>query len=282
MTLLIDGHNLIGAGVFRDIHLSDEDDEAKLVARLKVWRSRIRRKMIVFFDRGIAGGRDHRMSGAGVEVVFATSPTEADDLIRRRLRNGPRNTILVSNDDALAREAEVYGLERWRGHEFIARMALRMPEIAVPEAGEEWDIRLSKEEVAAWLKEFKAAHAAKRARRKAQADAARAARANGDGGNLSGKERSGSRRVGKTRPLGRMWPIDEDEDDDIDFAAMLGPEADAENEAMKKGDKVEKRRKKLGPDNSGRAGTAKPDARAKQSQRKLRKAARDSKRQGRK
>lgn len=159
MTLLIDGHNLIGAGVFRDIRLSDEDDEAKLVARLRVWQSRVRRNMVVFFDRGIPGGRDYRMSGGGVEVVFAANPTEADDLIRRRLRRASRHTILVTNDDALAREAAVYGLERWRGHEFVARMA--MPEVPTPEAGEEWDIRLSKEEVEEWLDLFRAARKAK-------------------------------------------------------------------------------------------------------------------------
>ncbi len=40
MPLLIDGHNLIDAGVFEDISLADEDDEAKLVARLRAWKSR--------------------------------------------------------------------------------------------------------------------------------------------------------------------------------------------------------------------------------------------------
>lgn len=168
MTLLIDGHNLIGAGVFRDIRLRDEDDEAKLVARLKIWRSRIRRKIVVFFDRGIPGGRDHRMSGAGVEVVFAANPTEADDLIRRRLQHAARNMVLVSNDDALARTAEANGIERWRGDEFVARMALRMPDLPTPEAGEEWHVHLSPQEVDEWMELFQAKKRARRAKRRAE------------------------------------------------------------------------------------------------------------------
>ena len=103
MHLLIDGHNLIGAQVFADIRLADEDDEAKLVARLKVWRSRIKGKVTVIFDRGIPGGIDVRMGGAGVEVIFAADPAEADDLIRRRLRHGVKGLTLVTNDDALVR-----------------------------------------------------------------------------------------------------------------------------------------------------------------------------------
>lgn len=149
---LIDGHNLIGAGVFEDIRLADEDDEAKLVARLKVWRSRSRGKMTVIFDRGIPGGRDVKMGGAGVEVVFAADPAQADDLIRRRLRGRPKGLTLVSNDEALLREAASYGVSTLRGAEFAERMTLRLPSAAEP--GSEDDVQLSAAEVAEWMALF--------------------------------------------------------------------------------------------------------------------------------
>lgn len=152
MAYLIDGHNLIGAGVFEDIRLADEDDEAKLIARLKVWRSRTRGKITVIFDRGIPGGRDVKMGGAGVEVVFAADPAQADDLIRRRLRVHAKGQILVSNDEALLTEAAAYGVQTLRGADFVKRMTLRAP--ARPEGGTEEDVQLSAAEVAEWMALF--------------------------------------------------------------------------------------------------------------------------------
>lgn len=61
--LLIDGHNLIGSGALADISLDDEDDEAKLVARLRVWRSKAKDQMTVVFDHGITGGKSIALSG---------------------------------------------------------------------------------------------------------------------------------------------------------------------------------------------------------------------------
>jgi predicted RNA-binding protein with PIN domain len=170
MQLLIDGHNLIGANVFADIRLADEDDEAKLVARLRVWRSRVKGKITVVFDRGISGGRDPKMSGAGVEVIFATDPAEADDLIRRRLRQHPKGLTLVTNDDALVREAGVRKVPVWRAAEFVERMTLQG--VHVPEAGTESDVRLSEEEVKEWLELFRAARLKRKESAQAKAKAA--------------------------------------------------------------------------------------------------------------
>jgi predicted RNA-binding protein with PIN domain len=168
MNVLIDGHNLIGSHVFSDIRLSDEDDEAKLVMRLKVWHSRISKtpsgRMTVIFDRGIPGGLDVKMGGAGVEVVFASNPAQADDLIRRRLRKAKPGLVLVTNDEALVREAAVYGVTTWRGAEFVERMMRKRPER--PEAGTESDVQVSKAEVDEWLALFKSRDLAKKALKK--------------------------------------------------------------------------------------------------------------------
>ncbi len=153
MELLIDGHNLIGAGVFEDIHLADEDDEAKLVARLRVWRSRYKGRITVIFDRGIPGGRDQRLSGAGVDVVFASSPTEADDLICRRLERRPKDLELVSNDNRLISVAKAYGVKSIRGAELVVRFTLAEKE--AEESGMEADVQVSSQEVDDWLNLFK-------------------------------------------------------------------------------------------------------------------------------
>ncbi len=168
MNLLIDGHNLIGSNLFRDIHLSDEDDEAKLVMRLKIWQSRVRGMMTVIFDRGIPGGIDVKMGSGGVRVVFATDPAQADDLIKRRLRKAKHGLILVTNDEALLREAAVYGVTAWRGAEFVERMKVQIPDR--PEAGTESDVQVSKAEVDEWLSLFRARAQAKKVLKSRKAD----------------------------------------------------------------------------------------------------------------
>ena len=170
MAILIDGHNLIGAGVFPDIRLEDEDDEAKLVARLKVWKSRYKGKMTVVFDRGIPGGIDHRLGGAGVEVIFAADPRQADDLIRRRLHRHARDLILVTNDDTLRREAESHRIPAWSGAEFAQRLSAPAAPVAgaadaaaekaaaekaaAEDAGAQAHVKLTDAEVTEWLALF--------------------------------------------------------------------------------------------------------------------------------
>jgi predicted RNA-binding protein with PIN domain len=152
--MLIDGHNLIGANVFDDIRLTDEDDEARLVARLRAWRGRYAGKIEVIFDHGITEGRSSLLSGGGVEVRFARNPTDADDLIRRRVRHPQKNLILVTNDAALRQEAERHHVEVWRSDEFVDKM-FEIP-VAKPkaEAKGKHTVELSDKDVDAWMQLF--------------------------------------------------------------------------------------------------------------------------------
>jgi len=156
--LLIDGHNLIGSGAIADISLADEDDEANLVARLRVWRSKAKDRMTVVFDHGITGGRSIGLSGAGVNVIFARNPQDADELIRRRLRGAGKGLILVSNDAELRRAAAAAEVEVWRSDEFVQRMQTtprkKGPTSPTPEAGAESHVHLSDREVDAWMRLF--------------------------------------------------------------------------------------------------------------------------------
>ena len=158
MPLLIDGHNLIGSGALADISLADEDDEARLVARLRIWRSKAADRMTVIFDHGITGGRSIGLSGAGVTVVFARNPQDADELIRQRLRNASKGLILVSNDAELRRDAAAAQVEVWRSDEFAQRMQApsrkKGTTAPVQEAGAESHVHLSENEVDEWMRLF--------------------------------------------------------------------------------------------------------------------------------
>ena len=159
MPLLIDGHNLIGSGVFEDISLQDEDDEERLVTRLRVWRSNYRGDMTVVFDRGIVGGASRELSGGGVKVIFARDPQEADDWIKRRIHQRPQGLTVVTNDGALRQEAKLYDVETWRADEFVRRMAAggARPSSAGDagvERGAETDVHLSDSQVTEWMEVF--------------------------------------------------------------------------------------------------------------------------------
>ncbi len=125
MSLLIDGHNIIGSGVLENISLQDENDEELFVSRLRVWRSNYRGKVTVIFDRGIVGGASRELSGGGVEVIFARDPQEADDWIRRRIHRRTEGLVVVTNDWALRQEAKLYDVETWQAEEFVQRMERR-------------------------------------------------------------------------------------------------------------------------------------------------------------
>jgi hypothetical protein len=99
MHYLIDGHNLIAR--MPDIDLSDPDDEAQLMMRLRQWvAGNRRRRVTLYFDGGLPGGRAPHFSGGKVEVIFASYGEPADDLLIRKIRrvqNPPEYTLVTSD-----------------------------------------------------------------------------------------------------------------------------------------------------------------------------------------
>ena len=98
MSILIDGHNLIGQSP--GLALDDPDDEARLVQRLRVYRSVVRQPITVVFDSGAAYVPPLNLSGGGVEVVFAAAGSSADGLIISRIGRvrEPGELLVVSSD----------------------------------------------------------------------------------------------------------------------------------------------------------------------------------------
>ena len=152
MPYLIDGHNLIGR--MPGLRLDDPDDEQRLIGLLKDFLARARKAGTVVFDGGppAAAGRGRRSGGSGaLEVVFATRPRTADDVIRERLRRArnARGLIVVTSDREVMRAARQAGAAVTEAEAF-AREVLSRPGRTTPkEAG------LSPEEAAAWEEEFK-------------------------------------------------------------------------------------------------------------------------------
>ncbi len=109
MTLLIDGHNLIG--VLPGIDLADPNDEAQMIRRLQAFHGASGRSLIVFFDSGDMPGAAGDLSTPGVGVRFARRPQTADDLIVAFLRKSrqPGQHAVITNDRELAGLARQLG-----------------------------------------------------------------------------------------------------------------------------------------------------------------------------
>ncbi|WP_298818298.1 NYN domain-containing protein [Chloroflexus sp.] len=153
MPILIDGHNLIGQ--LPDIDLSDPDDEAKLVAKLRRYAARKRgRRIVVIFDGGVYG-HPQNLNGYGVEVRFVKPPRDADQELIRQIRTIRRceEWQVVSSDRAVAGEAQARGIRVIPAQEFARRLQqLDQPRINAND--KRADRPLSKAEVEEWLRFF--------------------------------------------------------------------------------------------------------------------------------
>ena len=154
MPYLIDGHNLIAR--LPDIDLSDPNDEAKLVTKLKglVAKKRGRMQCTVIFDCGLPGGYS-AMSTSSVKVIFAAMHhSDADSVIKLRIRRtkDPKNWTVVSSDQAVLDCARAYKMKWLTSAEFVERLERARPIEDSP--GEEVDIQMSDEEVDEWMDLF--------------------------------------------------------------------------------------------------------------------------------
>jgi predicted RNA-binding protein with PIN domain len=125
MTLLIDGHNLIGTGLVPGVQLGDADDEWLLVQRLRSLAAGRRQAMTVVFDSGLGPAPQWQLSGGGVTVRFAPPGREADALIVQLLRASaqPGKVTVVTNDQGLASQVRSAGGQVRSATQFAARLA---------------------------------------------------------------------------------------------------------------------------------------------------------------
>lgn len=101
MATLIDGHNLIGK--IPDLRLDDPNDEEQLLMRLRAYRARTGKRLVVYFDPGTAYQSPGRRFKGGIGVFQAGTGQRADDLMIRDLRrhHNPRELTVVTSDRAI-------------------------------------------------------------------------------------------------------------------------------------------------------------------------------------
>lgn len=155
MHFLIDGHNLIAK--MPGISLSDPDDEAQLILRLRRWvAANPKRRVTVYFDGGLPGGRAPHLSATRLEVVFASSGQPADDLLLRHLRRikNPPEYTLVTSDRKIVAAAEKRRVTVLLSEDFAPELAEDATAAPPPPREVVEKPLLSEAEVAAWMELF--------------------------------------------------------------------------------------------------------------------------------
>ncbi len=149
MAILIDGHNLIGK--MPDLRLDDPADEEKLLIRLRAYRAHTGKRLVVYFDPGVAYQSPARRSKGGISIHQAGTGHRADDLMIRDIRrhHNPRELTVVTSDHAIQRVAQQRGARVVESSTFAAELS-RLPE--KDDASEMSP--LSEEEIEEWLAIF--------------------------------------------------------------------------------------------------------------------------------
>lgn len=154
MPYLIDGHNLIGQ--LPDISLSDPNDEAKLVLKLRSFCARTGKKVTVVFDCGIPAGFDRSLSNNMVHVRFASARSSADDVLRtiiRKKKDAPGWTV-VSSDNEITRLARQRRMRVVTSQQFVPELMRKLKDAPSVEEMMKENPRLSHDEVNEWMKIF--------------------------------------------------------------------------------------------------------------------------------
>jgi len=147
MPYLIDGHNLIP--FMHGISLDQLDDEIRLIDLLEEYFRRIRKKAIIFFDRGHPGA-DAQIRRSFVTARFTRPPLIADQAIRNQLNQSggaARNYTVVSSDQEVASFAQRKGARVISSREFALTVQQSSKSRGAGKSASEDDLDY-------WLKKF--------------------------------------------------------------------------------------------------------------------------------
>lgn len=151
MLVLIDGHNLIAK--LSDIQLDEADDEEKLILKLRRYRARTGRRIVVIFDPGLGYKLASKKTEGGVTIQYAPHGKSADQLIMKRLYKAkdPGQIMVVTSDRAVQRVARQVRASVVSSTDFAAELNKPPPN----GQNEDVDVKLSEHEIEEWLKLFK-------------------------------------------------------------------------------------------------------------------------------
>jgi predicted RNA-binding protein with PIN domain len=125
MHIIVDGYNLIRqSDTFRHSEMKSlEEGRNALIRSLAGYRKLRGHRITVVFD-GWEGGspREERDLAFGVEIIYSRLGEKADEVIKRLLKTGSEEILVVTSDREIAAFAERRGKTAIASPEFAARL----------------------------------------------------------------------------------------------------------------------------------------------------------------
>lgn len=156
MHYLIDGHNLIAQ--LKEIELGDPNDEVKLILMLRSWTAADRkRRVTLYFDGGLPGGKSRELSQGQVAVIFASAGRKADELLIQHIKSvkPPGAYTLITGDQQIVAWARQRKMPVQSAAEFAQRLEKEQQErLEALRVDEGTDPVIAAGEVEEWLALF--------------------------------------------------------------------------------------------------------------------------------
>ncbi len=126
MDIIIDGYNLLNASPHYQARGGDwEQARQRLMKQLQQYQSVKQHKITVVFDGWKHGWpTEQRERQGNIQVIFSRQGEQADEVIKRMVRQGKRSPLVVTSDREIIQVVEQAGAQVVRSAEFEGKLQM--------------------------------------------------------------------------------------------------------------------------------------------------------------
>lgn len=159
---IIDGYNLLKSSAFNvPLNLSLEDQRNHLIRMVKSFSQSEQCEVLIIFDNSLSFTTNRNIGSGRIRIKFTKASMEADDLIKKIIRNekNPARLIIVSSDRAIQYTAKDHGATSLSSEDYYRIVEKREPPAHDTEISdinqEKYDPNLGENEIQYWKELFK-------------------------------------------------------------------------------------------------------------------------------
>lgn len=159
---IIDGYNLLKSSAFNvPLNLSLEDQRNHLIRMVKSFSQSEQCEVLIIFDNSLSFTTNRNIGSGRIRIKFTKASMEADDLIKKIIRNekNPARLIIVSSDRAIQYTAKDHGATSLSSEDYYRIVEKREPsarDTNISDINEEkYDPNLGEKEIQYWKELFK-------------------------------------------------------------------------------------------------------------------------------
>jgi predicted RNA-binding protein with PIN domain len=159
---IIDGYNLLKSSAFNvPLNLSLEDQRNHLIRMIKSFSQSEQSEVLIIFDNSLSFSTNRNIGSGRIRIKFTKASMEADDLIKKIIRNekNPKRLIIVSSDRAIQYTAKDHGAAILSSEDYYRIIEKRESSTGDTNKSdfnqEKYDPNLGKKEIQYWKELFK-------------------------------------------------------------------------------------------------------------------------------